>query len=399
MTAPTQNRRIAVVDTTLRDGEQAPGNAMQPDDKVEMARRIEELGVDVVEAAFPASSPRDFEATRLIAQELKRARLATFSRTMRSDIETAVEAAGTDNHEVQLVATGSDIHLTHKRGITRQQSIDEITDSVAFARSLGVSHVSVGIEDASRGADDLVHALCDSAVQAGADCVILADTTGCAVPEEYGALIAKVRSWVPPSVRISTHCHNDFGLSLANALAALRAGADEVQVTLGGIGERGGNTPLEELAAVLAYKTEEYGMSTGVDLSLMYDAYETLRRIIHLDEPRNKPIFGTYVFGTTAGIHQKGMLSNPTTYEFVEPSRFGRSRSLLIGRHSGRGILRHMLEQIGADVDEERFDQLYRTHISEREGVDCEDLSLVQERLARELAGHRELPAGQPATV
>ncbi|MFD8554014.1 LeuA family protein, partial [Streptomyces fradiae] len=225
-------RRVSVVDTTLRDGEQAPGNAMEPDEKVEMAQRIEALGVDVVEAAFPASSPRDFEATRLIAQTLKRARLATFSRTTRQDVEVAVEAGGTGNHEVQLVATGSEIHLEHKRGITREQAVREVTDTVGFARALGVRHVSVGIEDASRGSDDLVRALCDGALDAGADCVILADTTGCATPEEFGALVAKVRAWAPRPVRLSTHCHNDFGLSLANAVGRP-----------GGRGPPGGLTP------------------------------------------------------------------------------------------------------------------------------------------------------------
>ncbi|MEU3630041.1 LeuA family protein [Streptomyces fradiae] len=380
-------RRVSVVDTTLRDGEQAPGNAMEPDEKVEMAQRIEALGVDVVEAAFPASSPRDFEATRLIAQTLKRARLATFSRTTRQDVEVAVEAGGTGNHEVQLVATGSEIHLEHKRGITREQAVREVTDTVGFARALGVRHVSVGIEDASRGSDDLVRALCDGALDAGADCVILADTTGCATPEEFGALVAKVRAWAPRPVRLSTHCHNDFGLSLANAVAGLVAGADEVQVTLGGIGERGGNTPLEELAALLAYKGGQYGLHTDIDTAGMYEAYTALRRVIRLEEPRNKPIFGRYAFGTTAGIHQQGILSNPATYEYVEPARFGRERALLIGRHSGRTILRHLLDQLGVGTTDEQFTELYHRYITGREGSDSEDLAVVRDRLARELAG------------
>jgi 2-isopropylmalate synthase len=378
-------RRVALFDTTLRDGEQAPGNAMHPHDKLELARRIAALGVDCVEAGFPASSPSDFEATRLIAAELTGTRFATFSRTSRRDVETAVEAGGIANHEVQMVATGSQIHLDHKRGITRQAAVEEVVDTVTFAKSLGVEHISVGIEDASRGDDELLRTLTESALESGATCIILADTTGCHTPDEYGELIAKIRSWAPPPIRVSTHCHDDFGLSLANALAGLQAGADEVQVTLGGIGERAGNTPLEELAALLAYKTEHLGMYTDIDLAAMYEVYTRLREVIKLEQPRNKPIFGTYAFGTAAGIHQQGILSNPATYEFVEPGRFGRQRSLLIARHSGRRVLRHMLDELGITVDDERLEELYRVHIAERPGGDCEDIEVVKARLAGEL--------------
>jgi 2-isopropylmalate synthase len=296
-----------------------------------------------------------------------------------------VDAGGVDNHEVQMVATGSQVHLDHKRGITRAAAVREVTDTVTFARSLGIEHVSVGIEDASRGDDDLLRALTESALEAGANCIILADTTGCHTPDEYGDLIAKIRSWAPRPIRVSTHCHDDFGLSLANALAGLRAGADEVQVTLGGIGERAGNTPLEELAALLAYKSDLLGMYTDIDLAAMYDAYTALREVIKLEQPRNKPIFGTYAFGTAAGIHQQGILSNPATYEFVEPARFGRERSMLIARHSGRAVLRHLLGQLGTTVDDDRLEELYRVHIAERVGGDCEDIEVVKQRLAREL--------------
>jgi 2-isopropylmalate synthase len=321
-------------------------------------------------------------------------RFATFSRTTRRDVEVAVEAGGTANHEVQMVATGSRIHLEHKRGISREAAVLEVTDTVAFARSLGVEHISVGIEDASRGDDDLLRTLTESAVEAGATCIILADTTGCHTPDEYGTLIGKIRAWAPAPIRVSTHCHNDFGLSLANALAGLHAGADEVQVTLGGVGERAGNTPLEELAALLAYKTDHLGMYTDIELPAMYSAYNALRAVIKLDEPRNKPIFGKYAFGTAAGIHQQGMLSNPETYEFVEPARFGRQRSMLIARHSGRAVLRHLLGQLGVEADAELLNELYRVHIAERVGSDCEDLDVVRDRLAAELVGRELVPDG-----
>jgi 2-isopropylmalate synthase len=391
-----ESKRIRIFDTTLRDGEQAPANGMTPDQKLDMAMRVEALGADCVEAGFPASSPSDFEATRKISRALTSCRFATFSRTRCEDIDLAVEAGGIDNHEVQMVATGSDIHLKYKRGITRYEAVREVSAAVTHAAALGITHISVGIEDASRSEDDLLHELTGTAVSSGATCIILADTTGCMVPHEYGELIAKIRSWVPDSVRVSTHCHDDFGLSLANALAGLEAGADEVQVTLGGIGERAGNTPMEELAAVLSYKSDFYGMHTDIRLKDMYGAYTALREMIALVEPRNKPIFGTYAFGTVAGIHQQGILSNPATYEFVEPSVFGRERSLLIGRHSGRTILRHLLDGLGARLSEAEVDELYRIHVAERKGSDCEDLRVLRSRLRSKFRERGLALAGAP---
>lgn len=390
----TPARRITIFDTTLRDGEQAPANAMLPHQKLDLALRIEALGVDCVEAGFPASSPSEFEATRLISRHLRSSRFATFCRAVRRDVEVAVRAGGTANHEVQLMATGSDLHLKYKRGITRRQCVEEVVDTTRYALSLGVDRVSVGIEDASRSDDALLQAITESAVEAGASRIIIADTSGCTTPDQYGELIAKIRGWAPPTVPISTHCHDDFGLSLANAVAGLQAGADQVQATLGGIGERAGNTPLEELAALLAYKSDHLGLYTDIDTTAMYDAYTALRQVIRLEEPRNKAIFGTYAFSTAAGIHQAGMLSNPATYEYVEPARFGRERSLLIGRHSGRTVLRHLLEQLGIEVGDEQLSELYRTHIAERQGGDCDDLEVVKARLAAELGAAEPVLAG-----
>ncbi|WP_371478722.1 LeuA family protein [Kitasatospora sp. NBC_00315] len=378
-------RRVTIFDTTLRDGEQAPANGMLPHQKLDLALRIEALGVDCVEAGFPASSPSEFEATRLISEALTTSRFATFCRSVRRDVEVAVRAGGTANHEVQLMATGSNLHLEYKRGITRKQCVEEVVDTTRYALSLGVDRVSVGIEDASRSDDELLRAITESAVDAGASRIIIADTSGCTTPDEYGALIAKIRGWAPAEIPISTHCHDDFGLSLVNAVAGLQAGADQVQATLGGIGERAGNTALEELAALLLYKQDALGLYTDIDTAAMYDAYTALRAVIGLEEPRNKPIFGTYAFSTAAGIHQAGMLNNPATYEYVEPARFGRERTLLIGRHSGRTVLRHLLDQLGIEVDDEQLGELYRVHIAERAGGDCEELDVVRDRLADQL--------------
>lgn len=392
-----EKKRISVFDTTLRDGEQAPGNSMTPHQKLDLALRIEALGVDVIETGFPVSSPAEAEATRLISRHLTRARFTTFCRAVRGDVRVAVEAGGTANHEVQVLATASDLHLERKRRISRKEAVDEITDTVRFALSLGVESVSVGLEDASRGEDELLRALVEAGLEAGAGCFAIGDTSGCMTPDQYGELIAKIRSWAPEPVRVATHCHDDFGLALANTLAGVQAGADEVQTTIGGIGERAGNTAMEELVALLACRGDHLGLYTDVDTFGMYAVYCRLREIIRLEEPRNKAIFGAYAFGTAAGIHQQGMLRDPSTYEYVEPARFGRERSLLIARHSGRSVLHHLLDELGVEADGPRVDELYRRHITERTGGDCEDIALLRRRLTEELC--RPAGVGGPVTA
>ncbi|MFC6879164.1 MULTISPECIES: LeuA family protein [Actinomadura] len=383
-------RRVSIFDTTLRDGEQAPGNAMNPDQKLEVAMAIEAVGVDVIEVGFPSSSPSDVEATRLISRSVTSARIATLSRATRADVDIAVEAGGTRGHHLQIMATGSEIHLRHKRGISQAEAQDEVVDAIAHARSLGVEHVTLGIEDASRGSAGLLRPLVRESVDAGADCVAVADTTGCMTPGEFGGLIASIRSWTRPDIVISAHCHEDMGLSLANALAAVQRGADEVQCTLAGIGERAGNTALEELVAVLDYRGEALGLSTSARPEGLQAAFEKLSAAIGLPAPRNKAIFGVNAFATQAGIHQAGMLRDPITYEYVRPDRFGRERTILVGRHSGRAVLRHVFDQIGRPVDEAVLEDVYREHVANRTNGECIDLAevrgLISDRLS-ELAG------------
>lgn len=394
-TGQTASRKISIFDTTLRDGEQAPGNAMSTAEKLELALRLESLGVDTIEAGFPASSPSDFHATQAISQSLVGSKFATLSRALRQDVQTAVDAGGTSNHVLQIMGTGSDIHLTHKRGISRRQAIDEVVDAAEFASSLGVEVVAVGIEDATRGDLGYLQRLTERAVEAGATYIPVADTAGCMTPQELGFLISKIRGWAPAPVRVGLHCHNDLGLALANSLAGLRAGADDVQVTLGGIGERAGNTALEELCAVLSYKEHVLGLHTDVILTGMYEVYNRMRQVIRLREPRTKAIFGRYAFGTAAGIHQAGVLRDPATYEFVEPAHFGRERSLLISRHSGRAVLRHLLDELGIHADDAQLAELYRVHIADRVDGDCDDLAVLRGRLAAELTPSAASPVLQ----
>jgi 2-isopropylmalate synthase len=372
-----------VFDATLRDGEQAPGNAMGPEDKVLLALRAQAYGADIIEAGFPGSSPADFVATQRIAQALTTTRFATFNRASREDVRQSMAAGGRRaNHQVQICGTGSDLHLKYKRGISRAEAVRETGDAIRYAHELGAAEVSYGVEDASRGEPELIEALVTEALDAGVSTVILADTTGCATPEEYGELCAMVKSWLPEDVKLATHCHDDLGLSLANALAGIRAGANEVQATLGGIGERAGNTSLEELAATLAYKSDVYGATTGIKLDSLYEAYEQLCSVIAMRSPRNKAIFGDNAFATEAGIHQDGILKNPATYEFIDPHRFGRPRSLLVGRHSGRAIIRHVLDGMGVTAGDALVDELYTELVLDRPGGEADDLETVRAKIS-----------------
>ncbi len=366
---------------------------MTAEQKLEVALAIESLGVDVIETGFPAASHTDFKATRMMSERLKGARLASFCRSVPKDVEVAVEAGGTERHQIQLLVTGSDLHLEHKRGITREQAYSEVRAAVKVAKELGVTDISIGIEDASRGEHDLLRGYCEIAVEAGATTLALGETSGCMVPGEFADLTHAVRQWIPASTTLSIHCHDDFGLAVANTLAGLEAGADEMQVTLGGIGERAGNAALEELAAVLVYKAEHYGFTTAIRTERLYAAYQVLTRAISMPTPRNKAIFGEYSFATQAGIHQAGMLARPETYEYLEPTRVGRERSMLVGRHSGRGILAHLLDQLDVPATPELLDELYHEYIASRSGGECDELHVVRASLAERFAQ----PAGAGA--
>lgn len=366
---------------------------MSPELKLGLALAIEAVGATTVEAGFPSSSPSDFKATQLISRALTTAKFATLNRATRSDINTSAEAGGVHNHQLQIMATGSDVHLVHKRGISRQDGIDEIAESVSFARSLGFTDIALGVEDASRGTDDLLRPLIDAGVECGAATVVLADTTGCLVPAEMGDLVARVLSWVPAGVIVSVHCHNDLGLALPNALAAIEAGAHEVQTTVAGIGERAGNTAVEELAAVLAYKNDWLGATTGIHTVGLYEVFQLLDRAIGPAAIRHKPIFGANAFATQAGIHQAGMLRNPVTYEYAEPERFGRQRAILVGRHSGHNVLRYLLSQLGETVDSQLLDDLYREYIANRIDDDCVEVGQLRDILAERIVAARHVAA------
>jgi 2-isopropylmalate synthase len=353
-------RLLSVFDTTLRDGEQAPGNSMSVEQKVELAKIIEDLGVNVIEAGFPSSSELDFQATSEICRILKRAKVCAFVRARRDDIDQALKAVrDASSFQLQTLAVGSDIHLQYKRKMSREQAIEEATGAVRYAQALGVRDISLGIEDASRGDIEYLKELSEAGVNAGATMLVIADTVGSCVPGEAFALLTKFRTWFGSHVRLSGHFHNDMGLAHANALAAVEAGADEIQVTLCGIGERAGNSAVEELATALHYKQSLYGATTSIQLSKLQPAAQRLQQLIRMQVPRHKAVVGTEVFATEAGIHQAGIIENPTTYEFLNPETFGRRRRLVLGRHSGRHVLRHIVRQASLPLNEQAIMAVY----------------------------------------
>ena len=382
-------RKISIFDTTLRDGEQAPGNVMTAEHKLDLGLRLEALGADVIEAGCPASSSEDFKAAQLLASALSTATVATFCRAVPADVEIAVDAVGVERHQVQVLATASEMHLEHKRGISQADAVNELVGAVKVAASLGVTNISLGLEDASRGTPGLLRALIESGIDAGATTVAVGDTTGCLMPAQFADLIAEIRGWIPRETILSVHCHDDMGLALANALGGIEAGADEVQATLAGIGERSGNTALEELVAVLHYHGASMGVRTDVKPELLYESFQALQKIIGLGGLRNKAIVGENSFATQAGIHQAGILRKPETYEYIEPERFGRERALLVGRQSGRSIIQHLLADLGVAADAPLVAALYDELIADRATTDGETLEATRVKIVDWLAAHK----------
>jgi 2-isopropylmalate synthase len=351
-------RRVSVFDTTLRDGEQAPGNAMSVDDKVKLALCLEELGVDVLEIGFPAASPQDAAAALAIARAVSRPKVAALCRATRTDIDAALaamEPAG--GGIIHLMGVASDIHLEHKRHMSRKEAIEELAASVAYAADAGAASVIIGLEDATRADRQHIQALITAGREAGGTVVGIGDTVGCATPTEFADLVRFIKE--VGGLPVSVHCHDDLGLATANTLAAVDAGAEEVQVTLCGIGERAGNAALEEVAAAIATKADYFRAATGIKLPMLQDACGLLLSVIGERMPRGKAIIGENAFSTEAGIHQHGVLNDPRTYEFLKPEGFGRQRRLVIGRHSGRAVLRDRIRASGLEPVPELVEELY----------------------------------------
>jgi 2-isopropylmalate synthase len=355
---------VAFFDTTLRDGEQSPGCSMTTQEKLTMAHALEDLGVDIIEAGFAMASEGDFAAIATITQAVRKPRIASLARAKTEDIEMAARALQfAERSRIHVFLASSDLHLEYKLKMSRQQALDQAAESVRLARSF-VEDVEFSPEDATRSDRDFLVEIVRVAIEAGATTINMPDTVGYTTPEEYGQMFREVRERIPAvdaeGIILSSHCHDDLGLAAANSLAAITAGARQVECTINGIGERAGNASLEELAAALHVRSERYGVTTNIKLDQLYPTSQVLGQIITFRPSPNKAIVGANAFAHESGIHQHGMLANPLCYEIMTPSLVGVSRtSLVLGKHSGRAALRHRLEQLGYTLSREELQQTY----------------------------------------
>jgi 2-isopropylmalate synthase len=361
-----QRARITVFDTTLRDGEQSPGCSMNQPEKLRLAHQLDRLGVDVIEAGFPIASDGDFESVKAIAIAVRRPIIAGLARAVEGDIARAWEALKyAARPRIHVFLATSDIHLQYKLKISREQCVEQARQAVRFAKSL-CGDVEFSPEDATRTDPDFLCRVLDAVVEAGATTLNIPDTVGFTIPSEFGDLITTIRQRVKgiENVVISAHCHNDLGLAVANALAAVAAGARQVECTINGIGERAGNASLEEIVMALRVRPDRYAYDTGVVSEQIYASSQMLSDITGIPVQPNKAITGRNAFAHEAGIHQDGVLKNPLTYEIMTPKSVGVPDSkLVLGKHSGRHALGIRCEQLGYTFDRRALDDIYRRFV------------------------------------
>lgn len=375
--------RILVFDTTLRDGEQSPGATLTPGEKLRIAHELDALGVDIIEAGFPISSPDDFDGVRKVARELRRPTICALARASNRDIEEAAAALeGAARPRIHVFIATSDIHLDRKLRISREECLDRAAHAVARARQLS-DDVEFSAEDATRSDPAFLCRVVRAAVEAGATTINVPDTVGYTLPEEYAGLIRTLRREVPELEDriLSVHCHNDLGLAVANSLAAIEAGARQVECTINGIGERAGNAALEEIVMALRVRKDRTEHDTAIHTPAIHRASRLLTALTGLHPQPNKAIVGANAFAHEAGIHQDGMIKDPSTYEIMTPAMVGAPGTrLVLGRHSGRRALQHRFQELGYEVEGEDLDRAYRlfTLLSEqkREILD-EDLLAI----------------------
>ena len=358
--------RITVFDTTLRDGEQSPGCSMNVHEKLRMAHQLDRLGVDVIEAGFPIASDGDFEAVQAIAAAIRRPTIAGLARACKLDIERAWEALkGAAHPRIHVFLATSDIHLKYKLRISREQCLEQARESVQLAKSL-CNDVEFSPEDATRTDREFLCQVVQAVVDAGATTVNIPDTVGYTMPTEFGEIIRMLRERVRgiENVVISSHCHNDLGLAVANTLAAIEAGARQVECTINGIGERAGNASLEEIVMAMRVRPDRYAYDTGVASEQLFPSSQILSEVTGVPVQPNKAIIGRNAFAHEAGIHQDGVLKNPLTYEIMTPHSVGVPDSrLVLGKHSGRHALSLRCEQLGYQFERRELDEVYRKFV------------------------------------
>src|SRR3982075_3881696 len=380
---------IRIFDTTLRDGEQAPGFSMSAPEKIRMARQLESLGVDIIESGFPIASRGDLEGVRAVTREIRNCTVAALARARRDDIDVALDGLkGAVHPRLHMVLATSDLHLHYKLRITHEQALEAISTNVRYARE-HCAEVEFSAEDASRSDIDFLCRAVKCAVDAGATTITLPDTVGYALPDEYEAMFRRVIQFLDGAngITLSAHTHNDLGLGVANSLAAIRAGARQLELTINGIGERAGNAALAEVAVVLHVRQASLGVKTNIHLDKLYATSRLLTEITGVAVAPNKAIVGANAFAHEAGIHQDGILKNPLTYEIISPQMVGvPARSMVLGKHSGRNALRMTLRDLGFTPSTEDLHECYRrvsALADESKQVQTRDLLAIAHQVMR----------------
>jgi 2-isopropylmalate synthase len=375
--------RIIVFDTTLRDGEQSPGAALNVDEKLEIARVLEAMGVDVIEAGFPISSPGDFLAVQRISQEIRNCTICGLTRARKEDIESAAEALkGAARPRIHTGLGVSDVHVLQKLRTTHERALEMGVEAVRYARRF-VDDVQYYTEDAGRSNPEYLYRVLEAVIAAGATVINIPDTTGYTSPEEFGALIRGIRNNVPnvDKAVIAVHCHNDLGMATANTLAAVRNGARQVEVTVNGIGERAGNASLEEVVMAIKTRRDLFGIDVAIDAARLYPISRLVSNLTGIPVQPNKAIIGSNAFAHSSGIHQDGVLKERTTYEIINPRDVGVPDSaIILSARSGRHGLRHRLEELGYTLDDEKFEKVYRRFLEvadKKKTVETRDLEAI----------------------
>ena len=386
----TKDNQIIIFDTTLRDGEQSPGASMNKAEKLRIATQLEKLGVNVIEAGFPAASEGDFEAVKKIAQTLKISQVAALCRTNEDDIKKGWEAIKDAAHpRIHTFIATSELHMKYKLSMEPSQVLEQAVKSVKLAASY-TDNVEFSAEDGSRSDPPFLCKVFEAVIDAGATTVNLPDTVGYAIPEEFAELVKYVMENTPNMDKavLSVHCHNDLGLATSNTLAAIKAGARQVEVTINGIGERAGNTSLEEVVMSLATRPNFFPQTTSIVTKRIYPTSRLVSMITGILVQPNRAIVGANAFAHEAGIHQDGVLKNPMTYEIMKPETIGLSKNnLVLGKHSGRHALNSHIQEMGYNLSKEELDkvfQKFKNLADKKKSIQDEDIeALINEGILR----------------
>lgn len=379
------SRKVFVFDTTLRDGEQVPGAKLNKREKVEIAKQLGRLGVDVIEAGFPCSSPEDLAAIKAVCEEVRGPVIAGLARAVQQDIDIAWEAVRqAERPRIHVFLGSSDIHLQKKLRQDRDAALQRAVDAVKYAKNL-CEDVEYSTEDASRTDFDYLCRVVEAVIETGATVVNIPDTVGYAIPEEFGDLIRRLRDRVPAldRVTLSVHCHNDLGLAVSNSLAAIRQGADQVECTINGVGERAGNASLEEIVMALRTRPTVFGAHTDIRTEEIYRTSRMVSRLMNIPVQPNKAIVGANAFAHSSGVHQDGILKDRSTYEIMRPEDVGiKQHSIVLTARSGRAALRHRLNEIGYSLEPDIFERVYNRFINvadRKKEIGSQDLNAIVE--------------------